>query len=87
MPEELIKDPTACIQYFHKILEDGTLEVKIGSNFGSYYLYINPVYNCYVIFTSGFRVSQLTIVLHCPLSFLILRLLSYVSPYSSDDTQ
>lgn len=55
MPKELIDDPIACIQYLQKMLEDGTLRVKIGSAFGKWYLYGNLVCNCYIIF----------IILHC----------------------
>ena len=34
MPKHLIKDLKACIQFFHKMVEEGTLDVILGSAFG-----------------------------------------------------
>ena len=80
MPKELIEDPTGCIQYLHKMLEDGTPKVKIGSTFGQWYLYGNLVCIFFLVIfivlqcpTMSFNVHfhQLTIVFHCP-SFIVL---------------
>lgn len=43
MPRELIDDPDACIDVLHKMVEKGTLGVKLGSAFGQWYLYGNSV--------------------------------------------
>lgn len=43
MPKDLIKDPKACIQFLHKMEEEGTLDVNLGSAFGQWYLYGNSI--------------------------------------------
>ena len=35
MPKDLIEDPQACIQFLHRMVEEGTLGVKLGSAFGT----------------------------------------------------
>lgn len=49
MPKDLIRDPEACIQFLHKMVEEGTLGVKLGSAFGQWYLYGNSVRVVHVI--------------------------------------
>ena len=39
MPKDLLNDPQACLQFLHKMVEDGTLGVELGSAFGTWYLY------------------------------------------------
>ena len=39
MPKELLDDPDGCIQFLHKMVEDRTLEIKLSSAFGHWYLY------------------------------------------------
>jgi hypothetical protein len=43
MPKDLIEDPDACINLLYKMVEEGTLGVKLGSAFGQWYLYGNKV--------------------------------------------
>ena len=43
MPKELLSDSQGCLQFLHKMVEDGTLGVKLGSAFGTWYLYGNAV--------------------------------------------
>ena len=35
MPKDLIEDPQACIQFLYRMVEEGTLAVKLGSAFGN----------------------------------------------------
>ena len=48
MPKDLIEDPQACIQFLHRMVEERTLGVKLGSPFGTWYLYGNSVCDIYV---------------------------------------
>ena len=48
MPKDLIEDPQACIQFLHRMVEEGTPGVKLGSAFGTWYLYGNLLYDVYV---------------------------------------
>ena len=43
MPKDLLNDPQGCLQFLHKMVEDGTLGTKLGSAFGTWYLYGNAV--------------------------------------------
>ena len=43
MPLELLDDPQACMEFLHKMVEDGTLGVKLSSAFGTWYLFGNAV--------------------------------------------
>ena len=58
MPKDLLEDPRACIQFLHRMVEEGTLGVKLGSAFGQWYLYGNSVRDVYVFVLH---------VLHCTL--------------------
>ena len=50
MPKDLINDPHGCIQFLHKMLEEGTLGVKLCSTFRHWYLYGNTVCAIIVVF-------------------------------------
>ena len=39
LPKELLKDPQGCLDFLYKMVEDGSLGVKLGSAFGTWYLY------------------------------------------------
>ena len=41
VPNNLLDEPDACMQYLHMQLEDGTIGHRIGSVFGQWYLYGN----------------------------------------------
>ncbi len=41
MPLELLDDPQGCMEYLHKMVEAKTLDVKLSSAFGKWYLYGN----------------------------------------------
>lgn len=43
MPKDLLNDPQGCMEFLHKMVEEGTLGVKLGSAFGHWYLYGNSV--------------------------------------------
>ena len=45
MPKELIEDLNACIPFLHKMVDEGTLGVKLSTAFGHWYLYSNRVRN------------------------------------------
>jgi hypothetical protein len=39
MPKDLLNDPQGCMDFLHKMVEEGTLGVKLGSAFGQWFLY------------------------------------------------
>jgi hypothetical protein len=43
MPKDLINDPQGCIQFLYKMVEEGTLGMKLCSTFGNWYLFGNAV--------------------------------------------
>ena len=43
MRYELLDDPQACMEFLHKMVEDGTLGTKLSSAFGKWYLFGNAV--------------------------------------------
>ena len=55
LPKDLLNEPEACMQFLHKMVEDGSLVVKIGNAFGRWYLYSNLVR--IVIVIQGLSVS------------------------------
>ena len=76
MPKDLIEDPDACIQFLHKMVEEGTLGVKLGSAFGQWYLYDNSVrtlllelgslnVNLFYIFARSYSMTCTVCVLIC----------------------
>ena len=64
MPKDLINDPQGCIQFLYKMVEEGTLAMKLAGTFGEWYLNDNAV--CVVIvLTLSFH------VIICHSSFVI----------------
>ena len=43
LPKGLLTDPQACLQFLHQMVEDGSLGAKLGSAFGTWFLYGNAV--------------------------------------------
>ena len=43
LPKELLTQPQACLQFLHRMVEDGSFGIKLGSAFGTWYLYGNAV--------------------------------------------
>ena len=43
LPKEILTELQACLEFLHKMVEDGTLGVKLGIAFGTWYLYGNAV--------------------------------------------
>ena len=68
MPKDLIEDPQACIQFLHRMVEEGTLGVKLGSAFGTWYLYGNSVCDVYVcqvfVLHLTLHISYMSLVVH-----------------------
>ena len=49
LPKELLSDPQGCLEFLHKMVEDGSLGVKLGSAFGTWYLYSNAIRFLFVL--------------------------------------
>ena len=49
MPKDLLNDPQGCMEFLHKMVEEGTLGVKLGSAFGQWFLYGNQVRDFHVL--------------------------------------
>ena len=74
MPKDLLNDPQGCMQFLHKMVEEGTLGVKLGSAFGQWYLYGSSVSFFKIFFCTSFtRPSAFYGVIQCMSLLLSLK--------------
>lgn len=59
MPKDLINDPLGCIQFLQKMMDEGTLGMKLISSFGEWYINDNMVFIVILYLFMPFH------VLHC----------------------